>query len=166
LFGISNAWGMAQSGTEIYKWNGTGFNGDTNIGGDFIEFNGGGEMTLLPGTGVLMSNATGTPFNIWFNGLIREEQLIQIQPGTNLFSTNYLSASIPEAGYITNITGYVPHSGDIIYLWNITNQDFVSYPYSNMWTSGTPSVGIGEGFVLVTSNSYAWTNSWQQCSGP
>jgi hypothetical protein len=160
----SNPWGLAQSGTEIYKWNGSGFDGDTNGGHAEVTWDGPGDLTLLPGTGVLMNNVTGTPFTNTFVGLIREQQVFQIQPGTNLFSTNYLSATIPVAGAITNITAYVPHNGDTIQLWDTNSQTYVSYPYiSNEWSSGTPVVGVGEGFVLITTNTYTWTNTWEQC---
>jgi hypothetical protein len=164
LFAVSNAWGTAQSGTTISKWNGTGFDGDTNGGTEAVVWVGIGDLTMLPGSSVLMSNATSVPFTNTFVGLIREEQVFQIQRGTNSYSTNYLSASIPVAGYITNITGYVPRNGDTIELWNTTNQIFDPYEYtSGAWSPGSPGVRIGEGFVLITTNTYSWTNSWQQC---
>jgi outer membrane protein assembly factor BamB len=159
LFTVSNAWGLAQSGTEIYKWNGHGFSGDTNGGRGEVAWDGSGDLTLLPGVGVLMNNVTTSPFTNTFVGLIRETQVFQIQPGTN-----YLSATIPVAGAVTNITGYIPHNGDTIKLWNTTSNSFASYPYaSNSWTSGTPIVGVGQGFVLVTTNAYTWTNTWEEC---
>jgi hypothetical protein len=168
LFGYSNVWGMAQSGTEIYKWNGTGFDSTTNVSaGSPLWFgDGNGEMTLLPGTGVFMNN-TNASFTNWFNGLIREEQIFQVQPGTNVFSTNYLSATIPAAGAITEITGYVPYEGDNIQLWNTSSQMFDSYEYnSGTWSPSNPVVGVGKGFVLITTNTYTWTNSWHQCPSP
>jgi hypothetical protein len=159
-----NPWGLAQSGTAIYKWNGTGFDGDTNEGVGSVTWVGTGDLTLLPGIGVVISNATSNPFTNTFVGLVREQQTFQIQSGTNIFSTNYLSATIPVAGYITNITGYVPHNGDNIQSWNINSNAFVTYRYnSNTWSNGTPFLGVGEGFVLITSNTYTWTNTWQQC---
>jgi hypothetical protein len=164
LFAVSNAWGLAESGTAIYKWNGSGFDGDTNGGTFDVTWVGTGDLTLLPGSGVIMSNATGIRFTNTFVGLIREEQVFQIQRGTNAFSTNYLSASIPVAGYITNITGYVPHNGDSIQLWNTNTQSYNPYQYNlGTWSPASPELGIGEGFVLITTNTYSWTNTWLQC---
>jgi hypothetical protein len=160
----SNAWGLAQTNTEIFKWNGSGFDGDTNGGAGAVVWVGSGDLTLVPGTGVLMSNATSVSFTNTFVGLVREQQVFKIQPGTNTFSTNFLSPTIPAGGYITNITGYVPHNGDTIHLWNTTNQAYDTFPFnSNTWSNGTPILGVGEGFVLITSNIYTWTNTWEEC---
>jgi outer membrane protein assembly factor BamB len=160
LFAFSNAWSEAQSGTAIYKWNGTGFVGVTNVGSTEVvwsDYQGLGAMTLLPGIGVLMNNRSVTPFTNWFNGLLREQQVFNIQPGTN-----YLSATVPMAGTITSITGYVPQNGDTIKLWNSNTQVFQSYTnISSAWQPSNPAVNVGEGFVLITTNSYTWTNTWQ-----
>ena len=121
---------------------------------------------MLPGTSEFM-NTTNAPFSLWFNGLVREQQIFHVDPGTNEYSTNYFSATAPMAGYITNITGYVPQNDDTILLWSNDANDFVSYPYiSNAWTSGVPYLSVGEGFVLITSNSHTWTNTWQPCPSP
>jgi hypothetical protein len=170
LFAISNAWGIDQAGTQIFKWNGVGFDGTTNDGFTSPTWFGPGAMTLLPGTGVLMNNVTGTSFTTAFVGLIREQQIFQIPQATNHLSptTNYLSATIPEAGLITNITSYMPTNGDTIQLWNSASNKFVSYAYtSNSWgTNGVPALSVGEGFVLITTNAHAWTNTWEVCPDP
>jgi hypothetical protein len=159
-----------QLGTQIMKWNGQSFDVFTfgynqPFGGIVWAENGmeNGDATLLPGVGVLMNNVGNAPFTSTFIGLIREEQVFQIQAPTNSQPTiNYLSATVPMAGRIPDITGYVPLNGDIIQLWNTTNRAYDSYSYiSNTWPNGVPSVGAGEGFVLITSNAYIWTNSWQ-----
>jgi hypothetical protein len=115
-------------------------------------------MTLLPGSSVLVSNGSGNSFTASFVGVLRQEQVFQIQPGTS-----YLSATLPVAGPITNITGYVPRNWDTIQLWNVTN--YVSHTYygSNTWSNGVPELAVGQGFVLITTNTnnYTWTNTWQ-----
>jgi len=161
---VSPPWGSEQDGTQIMKWNGQGFDVfsfefDPNVGaGVWYDTNNveNGDATLLPGIGVLMNNVTNAPFTNSFVGLIREQQVFHIPPGTN-----YLSATLPVAGAITNITGYVPRHGDIIQLWNTTNQAFQSYTNgSSEWSPGSPVVGAGEGFILITTNAYTWTNTW------
>jgi len=163
---VSPPWRSENDGTQIMKWNGQGFDvfsfeyipeAQTGIWYDTNGM-GNGDATLLPGIGVLMNNVTGAPFTNSFVGLIREQQVFQIQPGTN-----YLSATLPVAGAITNITGYVPRNGDIIKLWNTNSQAFQSYTNgSSGWSPGSPVVGAGEGFVLITANTNTWTNTWDQ----
>lgn len=169
LFGISNSWGSAQSLAIISKWNGTGFDSVTNVGLSFPSWSGSGlfagargeDITMVPGTSVFISHTNDT-FPIIFNGLLREEQVFQIQASTNRPSTNFLSATVPEAGYITNITGYRPLNGDTIMVWTNAVSAYGSYPFvSNMWTNGTPYLHVGDGFVLVTTNAHTWTNTWQ-----
>ncbi len=157
--------GFDQLGTQIIKWNGQGFDVFTfgyntaYRGAAWSDTNGlfNGDATLLPGIGVLMNNGTGSSFTASFVGLVRQEQVFQIQAGTN-----YLSATLPVAGAITNITGYVPHHGDVIQLWNTNSQIFQSYTNNgSAWSPGSPVVGAGEGFVLITTNANTWTNTWQ-----
>jgi len=105
----------------------------------------------------LVSNGTGNSFTTSFVGVLREQQVVQIQT-----KSNYLSAMLPVAGAITSITGYVPNNGDIIQLWNGTN--YVSHTYtSHTWSNGVPELAVGQGFVLITTNTnnYTWTNTWQ-----
>jgi outer membrane protein assembly factor BamB len=168
LYGISEP--FTQLGTEIMKWNGRGFEAFTfeyvTFYGDvWSDVNGlfNGDATMLPGIGVLMNNGTGSPFTCAFVGLVREQQIFQIPASTNSQpTTNYLSATVPMAGVITNVTGYVPHNGDIIQLWKANTQVFTNYSYmSNNWSpSNPPPIGVGEGFVLVTTNAHTWTNTW------
>jgi outer membrane protein assembly factor BamB len=159
-----DSWGSDETETQIMTWNGQGFDVFTffsSPAGNFwldTNYDGkGGDATLLPGIGVLMNNTTGAPFTNTFVGLVREQQVFEIQANT----TNYLSATLPVAGAIINITGYVPHNGDKIQLWNTTNQAFTNYNYiSNTWSNGVPTLSVGEGFVLITTNAYTWTNTW------
>jgi outer membrane protein assembly factor BamB len=162
LFAFSNSWGSAQYQTRIYKWNGTGFTSATNTGVDSPEWPSNLDMTLLPGYSVLMVH-TNAAFTNTFVGLVRGEQIFHVGPESNGSpSTNYLSTSVPASGYITNISGYVPHNGDTIKLWNTSTSNYVSYPYSgNSWTAGTPQLAVGQGFLLITTNEETWTNNWQ-----
>ncbi len=160
-----DSWGSDELETQIMTWNSQGFDAYTFYwipGGSFwLDTSSdtiNGDVALLPGIGVLMNNTTGAPFTNTFVGLVREQQVFEIQANT----TNYLSATLPVAGPITNITGYVPHNGDKIQLWNTTNQAFTTYSYiSNAWSNGVPTLSVGEGFVLITTNTHTWTNTWE-----
>ena len=164
--------------TQIYKWNGNGFDEqiDENaqqLAGWFDEAEGtpSGDMTMLPGTPVIMNNPTGEPYTIWFTGLVRPEQIFQIAASTNGSpTTNYLSATAPISGAISSITGYNPSSGDIIQLWNSTSNKFVAHTnLSGSWSNGgLPALNVGEGFILISTNAYTWTNTWETgvCGSP
>jgi hypothetical protein len=152
-----DSWGQTQSPTQIFKWSGTNLESDMYFGYPIGAWYNGGEMTLLPGSSELVSNGTGNSFTTSFVGVLREQQVVQIQT-----KSNYLSAMLPVAGAITSITGYVPNNGDIIQLWNGTN--YVSHTYtSHTWSNGVPELAVGQGFVLITTNTnnYTWTNTWQ-----
>jgi outer membrane protein assembly factor BamB len=151
------SWGSTEAPTQIFKWSGTNLESDIYAGYPSPFWINNGEMTLLPGSSELVSNGTGHSFTASFVGVLREQQVVQIQT-----KTNYLSAMLPVAGPITNITGYVPRNWDIIQLWNVTN--YVSHTYSsNTWSSGVPVLAVGQGFVLITTNTnnFTWTNTWQ-----
>jgi outer membrane protein assembly factor BamB len=161
---------FAQSGTQIMTWNGQafevftyGYNGVINetCWSDANEAFA-GDATLLPGVGVLMVNSATNAFANTFVGLIREQQVFQIPASTNAQpTTNYLSPTVPMAGAITNITGYVPHVGDVIQVWNIGTHQFDSCTNTSSGWTTNPVVSVGEGFVLITTNASTWTNTWQ-----
>jgi hypothetical protein len=156
LYALMENWGSAQNYTELFKWNGQGFNMDQFLFVGLPLWTNGGDMTILPGDGVLMLNNSGGAFSLTFTGLVRQQQSFQITD-----RTNYLSPTVPMAGAITNVTSYVPHSGDVVQLWNQSSQAFVSHTYnSGSWSGGVPILGVGEGFVLITTNAYTWTNTF------
>ncbi len=162
LSGLFNLypWAYTSLGdTEFFKWNGSGFDQDVNYAGkgSFPEWLNYGDITILPGMPVIMNNQTGTSYKIWFMGLVRNQQIFSLQPGTN-----YLSATVPIGGYPTTITGYTSHAGDVIETWNTTSHIFVAHTnVSGTWSNGgPPELAVGQGFVLISTNSYVWTNSW------
>ena len=162
------AWQTTQSPTQIFKWNGSNFDAGAF---NYININSfvpasSGDITMLPGSSVIVSNGTGSPFTNSFVGLMREQQIFQIRAGTN-----YLSATQPVSGSITNVTGYIPQIGDVIKLWNTNSQAYVSYTNNSTgWVPSSPSVGVGEGYILITTDANAWTNTWRPgfpgCPGP
>jgi hypothetical protein len=157
LFNL-NAWGTNMFGTSIFKWNGTGFDEDIDINNGGPEWNFGGDMTMLPGTSVIISNAMSHSYTIWFTGLVRNQQVVSLEA-----DTHYLSAIAPISGTINNITGYVGQAGDIVRFWSTNSQSYDSHTnISGTWSNGglTNNLSVGEGFVLVSANACTWTNNW------
>ena len=156
--------GAAQQGTAaILTWNGSGFNTSASVveEGTYAGWESGFledyHTTLLPGSSVLFSNGSGASFTFPFAGLIRPQQEFKVQAGTS----NFLSAGIPVAGSVTNLTGYAAQNGDVVELWRTNLQSYQSFTYNgSAWSPSNPIVGIGEGFVLIPTNSSAWTNTW------
>jgi hypothetical protein len=117
---------------------------------------------------VIMNNQTGSSYKIWFTGLVRNQQIFSLQPATNQPATNqpttyYLSASAPIAGTVASVTGYVGRAGDIVKFWSTNSQSYLAHTnVSGTWSNGglTNILNVGEGFVLISTNSYVWTNSW------
>jgi outer membrane protein assembly factor BamB len=154
LFTLVNPWSTTQDPTQVFKWNGTSFNADSYNDAHFPTWLSGGDMTLIPGSSVLVSNGTGHSFTASFAGLVQEQQVFHITS-----KTNYLSSTFPMAGAITNVTGYLPQNGDIVQVWSTNTQAYISHTYSSgTWSSGVPMLNVGQGFVLITTNTYTWTN--------
>ncbi len=149
----------------ILKWNGLGFDATTNepfgiFATEWLNNDVEGQLhtSLLPGTSFFFTNGSGSSFSFPFVGLIRTQQVFQVQAGAN-----FLAAALPVSGAVTNITGYTAHSGDIIRLWDTNSQVFHSFTNTgSTWSPSNPTVGVGEGFVLVTTNAGTWTNTWNQ----
>jgi hypothetical protein len=136
-------------------WNGAGFNVETNI-----VFLGGwqpnGDNTLLPGGSVFFVNPTNS-ITVPFAGLIApgvSSKVINI-------GTNFVSSMIPMAGGVKSVLGYEPNNGDKVLLW--TGASYSTYTYSGGWSPSEPSVNLGEGFVIVATNTNLWTQSFSAC---
>lgn len=113
-----------------------------------------GDMPALPGFSIFVAGSAS--FATPFIGLIREKQVVSVDAGTN-----NLSATVPKEGAVTNVTGYRPENGDTIQLWFTNSQTFSNYTFSSgAWTPTNPVINIGQGFVLITTNSRSWTNAW------
>jgi len=164
LNSVFSEFDFTDEGAGVLKWNGTNFDAFEFmlIGGifrlDWLDSDGNPDpdATLLPGEGVLFTNAPDISIPIAFIGSLREQQVFQTQPGTN-----YLSATVPLSGSLTNVTGYVPHNGDTIQLWFTNTSSFSNYTFSSStWSPTNPAVKAGQGYILITTNAENWTNTW------
>jgi outer membrane protein assembly factor BamB len=159
---FNNTFTSQQNNAAVFAWNGSAFTKYTfaSSGLRWIDSSNKTNFsaTILPGAGVLFDNVTTNTYTLTFIGLLRQQQIVQVNPGTN-----YLSATFPLSGAITNVTAYAPQTGDIVRLWNTNSQTFSSYTNgSGGWSPTVPTTSAGQGFVLITSNAYTWTNTWSQ----
>jgi outer membrane protein assembly factor BamB len=143
-------------GTEIMIWNGIGF--ETNT---FLAYIPGwvpnGDAKLLPGEAAFITNAAD--FTIPFVGLV----LKGLSANPIVAGTNYVSSIVPWAGLIHSILNYNPNNGDKVLLWTGSNYSTNTYYTNSGWTSNEPVIGVGQGFVLVASQTNLWQQSFSAC---
>ena len=143
-------------GTEILKWNGQGF--DTITYNPFLEgWSPNGDITLLPGGAVFITNAT--ELTIPFAGLV----LQGLSSNPISAGTNYVSSIVPRAGLITSNLQYNPNNHDKVLLWTGSNYSTNIYTTNSGWSGGEPIIGLGQGFVLVASQTNVWVQSFSAC---
>jgi hypothetical protein len=139
------------SGTVAVAWAGQQFVADTL--GSGWEPN--GDITLVPGTGALLTNistSSSSP-SIFFAGVVRTNVTLQIPKGTN-----FLGSPLPIAGRLSTDLGFTGLSyGDTNVIWQGTN--FVTNVWQNGWTPHEPVVGLGQGFIIISTNSHTWTEA-------
>jgi hypothetical protein len=117
-----------------------------------------GDNTLLPGGAEFFVNPTSDAAMVPFTGLIAPGVSTKvISPGTN-----FVSSIVPQAGRIHSDLGYNPNNGDKVLLWNRTNYSTNTYSGST-WSLGEPSLNIGQGFLLVASQSNSWVQNFSFC---
>ena len=74
-----------------------------------------------------------------------------IPPGASL-----VSPILPKAGLIHTALGFDPNDGDKVLLWQTNHYATNTWSASTGWSSGEPVLRVGEGFLLLTSQ----TNNW------
>jgi hypothetical protein len=76
---------------------------------------------------------------------------------------NFVSSLLPMGGRLGTDLGFVPNDGDQVLLWNGTGYSTNTYSTNSGWSLREPSVSVGEGFVLVTSYTNHWVQSYTAC---
>jgi outer membrane protein assembly factor BamB len=151
----NNGFSYPPDQTEIMKWNGQGF--DTNTyNADPNTWSPTGDAMLLPGEAAFITNAT--ELTIPFVGLV----LQGVSANPIVAGTNYVSSIVPQAGRIQSDLRYIPNTNDQVLLW--TGNTFSSHTYTGSnWSGGEPVLGVGQGFVLVASQTNIWVQSFSAC---
>ncbi len=142
--------------TQIMKWNGVGFD-EYTFSAVYEQWLPNGDSTLLPGEAAFFINPSSSSVSVPFGGLV----LQGVSSNEIVAGTNYVSSIVPAAGRITSDLNYIPHNGDAVQLW--TGSSFSSYTYSGGWSPSEPVVGVGQGFVLVASQTNSWVTNLAVC---
>ncbi len=111
-----------------------------------------GDLTLLPGQAFFAINTSNQPVTLPFMGLVAPEPASNsIAPGGS-----FISSILPKAGRIHTDLGFNPNEGDKVLLWQTNHYTTNTWLASTGWSSGEPSLRVGEGFLLLTSTSNNW----------
>ncbi|MGO9199213.1 MAG: hypothetical protein ACLQM8_01580 [Limisphaerales bacterium] len=134
---------------------------------------GGNSVTLSPGQGFWVTNASANQITLAFAGLVRQGTLTNQIPPIN---ERIYSSMVPQAGGLTSSLGYVPTLDDEVYIWNVANQTYYSYAYTApgggqpAWhvTSGPPSpteptLALGQSFALIPAAANTWSRPFSTC---
>jgi len=136
---------------------------NTSEGGGLNEWSPNGDMLLLPGASVFVTLSTNPPDSTsgWFIGLVAEAVTNQIQPGTN-----YLGSALPIAGRISTDLRYTnATAGDLLLLWSNTVLVTFTNNGGTNWSPYEPSIGLAEGFILVSATNHTWIQRCSPCAG-
>jgi hypothetical protein len=170
--------GYLPDGTQLYKWNGTGyviFTYDTSVGADANNWYNetvtetADTPTLTPGQGFFLLLPNGTTFTNVYSGTV----------AVNVGATNTTVASggvysmlgsvIPASGFVSNsVVNFYPPDGTQLYQWNGSGFSISTYDTSvgadeNNWynetvteTAPTPTIKVGEGFFVLPGGVWNW----------
>jgi hypothetical protein len=145
------------NGTKVLKWTGTTFATASYLsalGGWSVP-----DMTLGPGEGFFVQNASSTDMTITFVGEVNQES------NTLNFSANQYSLVglfTPQAGKISTDFGFPAQNGDKVLLWNSTTGSYSTSQYLSAlggWPA-EPTLAVGDGFFVQTAADETWTRQF------
>lgn len=149
-------------GTTVYKFDPvTGY--DINAyDGDFEEWEN-ADMTLNPGEGAWLRNATAEAFTVTLVGEVPQGSLTtELAEGFNL-----VSSQVPQAGLVGTDLGMPVGGGDIVYTFNADpGAGALGYTISTYdadfeeWDPAEPTVAVGEGFWVRKAAAASWTRDF------
>jgi hypothetical protein len=113
-------------------------------------------MSLNPGQGAFVDNATGVPLPLTFVGEVQLNSTVTIRNGLDVYSS-----VIPQAGNLDAIQFPIPAGSVSLSKFNGSAFDTFSYdPENAAWSPSMPSVAIAEAF-FVDNASHA-TMTWSR----
>lgn len=111
---------------------------------------------LVPGEGAIFFNPTPDYRPLVFVGNVMRENLSMPIPAG--FSVR--SSLVPLHGLLHEELGFPIADGDVVHLFDREKKKYLLYPYENgKWTSGSPSVSIGESFWIAKKTAANWVRN-------
>ncbi|HOP98077.1 MAG TPA: hypothetical protein PLH97_00315 [Verrucomicrobiota bacterium] len=138
----------APSGTQLYKWNGSGYTSSTKLGANWIP-----DLTLVPGEGAFI-NVTTTFTNTWVGEVLQGDLTNALPAGLSLVGSMVPQAGTPEQ---LELTPDVP-SGTQIFFFNGT-----IYESSTKLGAAflpTRTINVAQGFFINVPSASEWTRTF------
>lgn len=157
---ISNLFNGLPTGSQVLKWNGTGFSTYSRVGfGSGWTPPGVETNTIVPGEGVFVRTPAGSVgVTNTFVGEVLQGSLV------NNFPVGYSleGSMVPDAGTVTalGLTAAVPVPSQLL-KFNTTSQSYNTFNrvgFGDGWTPSVPSIGVAEGFFI--RNQTAASTNW------
>ena len=108
---------------------------------------------LVPGEGAIFFNPTSDYRSVCFAGEVLTRNVSV--PVASGFSIR--SSPVPQPGSLIEDLEFPVSNGDVIHVFDREKQQYVLYPYENgKWTSGTPTLRVGEAFWVAKAEASNW----------
>jgi len=156
---ITSLFAAPPGDTQIYKFNGAGYDSLTFIAGLGWDDGGTGQlnMTLNPGEGVFIFAPSA--FTQTFVGEVALSSTVSVQRGFQILSSA-LPQSLPLDAAPPAGLGFPVEGGDQVYEFNGTGYDFSEYIGGLGWNPSAPTPAIGESFFFFGSATAPASRSW------
>jgi hypothetical protein len=147
-------------GTQIYRFNGTGFDIATkdDLVGDY-DPPAVANATVTPGQGVFVLNNGTQNQTVTFVGEVPQGNLtVNIPAGFSI-----VSSPVPQAGNIQTDLQFNPASGDQLYFWDEPTQKYSIHTWDAdfaSWDVNPPSLGVGEAIFIRKNAPGTWTRTF------
>lgn len=147
-------------GTQIYRFNGTGFDIATkdDLVGDY-DPPAVANATVTPGQGVFVLNNGTQNQTVTFVGEVPQGTLtVNIPAGLSI-----VSSPVPQGGNIQTDLGFTPAAGDQLYFWDEGTQRYSIHTWDQefaSWDVNPPNLGVGEAIFIRKNAAGTWTRTF------
>jgi hypothetical protein len=147
------------AGTQVFKFNGTGFVTATydDIDNAFLPA-AAAATTVVPGEGVFVKVPAGADVTVTFVGEVPQGALKNPLPA----GLSIRSSQVPQAGTAAEL-GLVGAPGDQVFQFDVTKQGFGTSTFDdidNAWLPALGKLAVGEAFFLKKSAASSWDRTF------
>jgi len=146
-------------GTQVYKFNGTGYVIATFDGLDnAFTPEAAAKTTVVPGEGVFVRNNSAAAITVTFVGEVPQGKLENPLPA----GLSIRSSMVPQAG-TAQALGLVGVDGDQVFQFKVDTQAYHVSGYDgldNAWLPALQELAVGEAFFLRKNAAAVWTREF------